>query len=133
MRENLGFGDNYRVVFGESDFLPGLVIDKYGSVLSVQFLCLGMDARKEMITEILVEIFKPECVFERSDVSVRQKEGLQETKGVLYGTLPKEVFIEENGLKLAIDVENGQKTGYFLDQKQNRENIKKVFKGQNSA
>ena len=129
LRERLGYDNNYRAVFAESDFLPGLIVDKYGDVLSVQFLTLGMEVRKEMIVSLLVEIFSPVCVYERSDVSVRQKEGLPEKKGVLYGKLPEEIVIEENGVKMYIDVVNGQKTGYFLDQKENRDNLKHYVKG----
>jgi len=129
MRENLGYFDNYRAVFGESDLLPGLIVDKYGDCLSVQFLTLGMDVRKEMITNLLVEIFRPKCIFERSDVSVRTKEGLPLKKGILYGELDKNLTIEENGIKLIIDVENGQKTGYFLDQKENRRALRRYVKG----
>lgn len=123
-RLNLGYSDNYRAVFGESDFLPGLIVDKYGDYLSVQFLTLGMDVRKEMIIKILVDIFHPKGIYERSDVNVRIKEGLKECKGTLYGEVPDKVNIIENGIKLAIDIKNGQKTGYFLDQKENRDNIK---------
>lgn len=123
-RISLGYNDNYRAVFGESDFLPGLIVDKYGDYLSIQILTLGMEIRKEMIIKILVEIFKPKGIYERSDVSVRQKEGLKETKGILYGDVPDEIYIIENGIKLSIDIKNGQKTGYFLDQKENRDNIK---------
>ncbi|MDR2634924.1 MAG: class I SAM-dependent rRNA methyltransferase [Clostridiales bacterium] len=128
-RRSLGYSDNYRAVFGESDLLPGLIVDKYADVLSVQFLCLGMEVRKDMITDILVELFAPSCVYERSDVSVRAKEGLPERKGVLYGELPSELVITENGVKLKIDVANGQKTGYFLDQKENRARLKDYVKG----
>lgn len=127
-REELGYGDSYRVVFGESDLLPALIVDKYGDHLSVQFLALGMDVRKKMIVDILVELFHPACIYERSDVAVREKEGLAQTKGVLYGTLNKDLVIEENGIKMGIDVENGQKTGYFLDQKENRDNLKRYVK-----
>ncbi len=129
LREELGYSDNYRAVFGESDMLPGLIVDKYGDHLSVQFLTLGMDVRKDMIVKILVEIFKPVCIYERSDVSVRIKEGLEEAKGVLYGKLNPDLIIEENGVKLHIDVANGQKTGYFLDQKENRANLRHFVKG----
>lgn len=128
-RINLGYSNNYRVVFGESDLLPGLIIDKYGDYLSVQFLALGMEVRKEMIVDILVDIFKPKGIYERSDVSVRTKEGLKETKGLLYGEVPDKVIIEENGIKLEIDIINGQKTGYFLDQKENRDNLKHYVNG----
>ncbi len=128
-RESLGYGEAYRVVFGESDMLPALIVDKYGDHLSVQFLALGMEVRKKMIVDILVELFHPACIYERSDVAVREKEGLQQTKGVLYGDLNPDLVIEENGIKLAIDIENGQKTGYFLDQKENRDNLKRYVAG----
>ena len=127
-RESLGYGDSYRVVFGESDLLPALIVDKYGDHLSVQFLALGMEVQKQMIVDILVELFHPACIYERSDVAVREKEGLAQTKGVLYGTLNKDLVIEENGIKMGIDVENGQKTGYFLDQKENRDNLRRYVK-----
>lgn len=128
-RLSLGYSDNYRVVFGESDFLPGLIVDKYGEYLSVQFLSLGMEIRKQMIIEILVDIFKPLGIYERSDVAVRLKEGLKEQKGLLYGSVPEKVLIEENGIKLYVDIIGGQKTGYFLDQKENRDNIKHYVSG----
>lgn len=131
MRDDIfeGTGDDcYRAVFGEADNLPAFIVDKYADVLSVQFLSLGMDLRKKMLTDILVDIFKPVCVYERSDVPVREKEGLSQTKGVLYGELPDGVTVHENGLCLNIDVANGQKTGYFLDQKFNRLAIKTYCK-----
>jgi len=127
-RKSLGYANNYRVVFGESDLLPGLIVDKYGDYLAVQFLTLGMDIRKEKIVEILKEIFNPKGIYERSDVSVRLKEGLKEVKGLLYGEVPEKVIIEENGIKLEVDIINGQKTGYFLDQKENRANLKHYVK-----
>ncbi len=124
-----GTGDDCcRMVFGEADNLPAFIVDKYADVLSVQFLSLGMDLRKKMLTDILVDIFKPVCVYERSDVPVREKEGLSQTKGVLYGELPDGVTVHENGLCLDIDVANGQKTGYFLDQKFNRLAVKTYCK-----
>ena len=127
-RESLGYDNNYRIVFGESDLLPALIADKYGDHISVQFLALGMEVRKQMIVDILVELYHPACIYERSDVTVREKEGLQQVKGVLYGTLNKNLIIEENGIKMFIDIENGQKTGYFLDQKENRDNLKHYVK-----
>lgn len=123
-RVELGYSDNYRVVFGESDYLPGLIVDKYGEALSVQFLCLGMEVRKQLIVDILVEIFKPKTIYERSDVSIRKKEGLEERKGLLYGEDKTVVEIVENDIRMLVDLENGQKTGYFLDQKENRDNLK---------
>ena len=121
---SLGYSDNYRAVFSESDFLSGLIVDKYGDALSVQFLSLGMEVRKQMIVDILVEVFNPKTIYERSDVPIRKKEGLEEKKGLLYGEDKTVVEITENGIKMLVDLENGQKTGYFLDQKENRDNLK---------
>lgn len=120
-RKLLGFDSACRLIFGESDGLPGLIVDKYADCLSVQFLCLGMDLIKKDIVNILVKLLNPVCVYERSDSPVREKEGLTPQKGVLYGTLPEKVVFEENGLKLFVDIADGQKTGYFLDQKKNRQ------------
>ena len=119
-RKNLGYDNCYRMVFAESDNIPALIVDKYDEYLSVQFLSLGIDRVKNLIVECLVELFAPKGIYERSDVAVRLKEGLTETKGVLYGDVPDRIIITENGLKMAVDVKNGQKTGYFLDQKENR-------------
>lgn len=123
-RRELGYDNNYRAVFGESDGLPGLIVDKYGDYLSVQFLSLGMEMRRRTIIEILVKEFSPKGIYERSDVAVREKEGLQQQKGAIYGEFLPKVTIKENGLTLAVDLENGQKTGYFLDQKENRDDLK---------
>ncbi len=119
-RLDVGYNNCYRMVFGEADNLPALIIDKYDDVLVLQSLSLGIELNKQLIVDCLVELFNPRCVYERSDVSVRKKEGLDETKGILYGELNGKVIINENGLKMAVDVVNGQKTGYFLDQKENR-------------
>lgn len=127
-RKDLGYDNNYRVVFGESDLLPGLIVDKYGDYLSCQFLSLGMEVRKQMIVEILIELFAPKGIYERSDVSVRKKEGLEEVQAVLYGKIPEVIIITENGVKLEVDLVNGQKTGYFLDQKENRDNVRHYVK-----
>lgn len=132
-RTEKGYRVAYRVVFGESDDLPGLVIDKYGDYLSVQFLCLGMDVRKEMILSILVQHFAPKGIMERSDVSVREKEGLALCKGVVYGEVPDCVPICENGSTLFVDLLDGQKTGYFLDQAANRAAIERYVKGKRVA
>ena len=127
-RLSLGYSNNYRAVFGESDLLPALIVDKYGDYLSVQFLSLGMEVRKQMIIDILVEIFNPKGIYERSDVAVREKEGLKMTKGIIYGDFDPKVEIVENDIKMIVDLENGQKTGYFLDQKENRDNLKHYVK-----
>ncbi len=123
-RTELGYDDNYRVVFGESDLLPGLIVDKYGDRLSVQFLSLGMENIKADIIDILVGIFSPKGIYERSDVQVREKEGLSLKKGSVYGDEETKALIVENGLKMIVDLENGQKTGYFLDQKENRDDLR---------
>lgn len=119
-RRRLGYDNCYRAVFAEADDLPALIVDKYADILAVQFLSLGVYQRKNMIVRVLVDLFHPKGVYERSDAAVREKEGLPQEKGVLYGDVPDEVIIEENGLKMCVDVKNGQKTGYFLDQKENR-------------
>ena len=129
-RLNLGFNNCYRMVFAESDNLPALIIDKYGDVLVMQCLSLGIDLRKQMICNCLVKLFNPKGIFERSDVSVRKKEGLPEIKQVLYGEVPDYQEIIENGIRMLVDVKNGQKTGYFLDQKENRFSVRKYCKGE---
>lgn len=119
-RINLGYSNCYRMVFAEADGLPALIIDRYGDYLAMQCLSLGIDMRKKLICECLVELFNPKGIFERSDVAVRKKEGLLEVKGLLYGEVPDYCEICENGIKMLVDIKNGQKTGYFLDQKENR-------------
>ena len=119
-RQKLGYTDAYRMVFAEADNLPALIVDKYGEYLVAQFLSLGMDKQKARIVSLLAKLFSPKGIYERSDVAVRQKEGLEEATGTLYGEVPDEIIIEENGIKMSVDVKRGQKTGYFLDQKENR-------------
>ncbi len=126
-RNTLDF-NSCRVVFAEADFLPGLIVDKYSDYLSCQFLSLGMENIKKDIVSILIELLNPKGIYERSDVSVRKKEGLEETKGFLYNEFDTKVMIEENGIKMQVDIENGQKTGYFLDQKLNRDYLKYYVK-----
>ncbi len=129
-RKKLGYDNCYRVVFGEADNLPALIVDKYGDYLAVQLLSLGMDQRRKLITDCLVKLFNPKGIYERSDVSVRKKEGLAEIKQTLYGEVPDYCEIYENGLKMFVDIKNGQKTGYFLDQKENRLAVRKYCKGE---
>ncbi|SHK35688.1 23S rRNA (cytosine1962-C5)-methyltransferase [Anaerobranca californiensis DSM 14826] len=109
-----------RVIFGEGDFLPGLIVDKFGDYLVIQTLALGIDIHKKTIVELLDEIISPKGIYERNDVQIRELEGLKEQKGYLKGNFPTKVQIIENGIKMWVDLENGQKTGYFLDQKENR-------------
>ena len=105
-----------------------MIVDRYGDYLSVQLLTLGMDVRRDMIVDLLVEIFAPKGIYERSDVPVRAKEGLPERTGLLYGEVPDRVAICENGLTIFVDIPHGQKTGYFLDQKENRARIGRLAK-----
>ena len=123
-----------RVVFGEADFLPGLVIDKFSDVLVVQSLALGIDKWKEKIVELLKKILAEDGivirgVYERSDVKVRRQEGMEFHKGFIGPAFEMPVFIEENGVRYEVDVKDGQKTGFFLDQKYNRLAIQKLCRG----
>ncbi|WP_139994347.1 class I SAM-dependent rRNA methyltransferase [Paenibacillus paridis] len=118
-----------RLVYGEADFLPGLVVDRFNHVLVLQLLTLGMDVRREALIEALIDVFQPQGIYERSDVSVRTLEGLEERTGVLYGECPSIIEIEENGLKLEVDIVEGQKTGYFFDQRENRAAIAPLMTG----
>ena len=122
-----------RVIFGEADFLPGITIDKYNDILVIESLCLGTDRLKGVILEALCKVLSDDGIhvrgiFERSDAKVREKEGLERTKGFLSEPFDTKVEITENGIKYLIDVENGQKTGYFLDQKDNRAAIRRLCK-----
>lgn len=125
-RNNLNFDSSncYRLIFSEADFLPGLVVDKYADYLCMQISSLGMDKIKKDIIDILVELTNCKGIYERSDIPSRIKEGLDEFKGFVYNEFDPKVLVEENGIKFIVDLENGQKTGYFLDQKLNRDNIK---------
>ena len=109
-----------RLIFAESDGLPAVIVDSFGEVLSLQCLCLGMEKYKDVICDALMEEMHPLGIYERGDVPVRELEGLQQTTGVLRGQVPDRVQMEENGVKFYVDVKNGQKTGFFLDQKENR-------------
>lgn len=128
-RRVLGYEDAYRAVYGEADGLPGLIVDRYHDLLSVQFLSLGMDQRRAEILDALIRVYAPRGVYERSDAEVRRKEGLELRAGPLYGTFSPRVEIEENGLYLTADLAEGQKTGYFLDQKENRAAIRRYCAG----
>ena len=118
-----------RAIYAEADFLPGLVVDKFGGVLVVQVLSLGMELWKRELADILVEVIRPEGIYERNDVPVRRLEGMQETTGLLYGDVPDRVPMVENGIVYAVDVKHGQKTGFFLDQKENRAAIAPLCPG----
>lgn len=123
-----------RVVFGEADFLPGIVIDKYEDVLAVQSLALGIDRFKEKIVELLKDVLladgiKIRGVYERSDARERDKEGMARVKGFIGDAFDTDIEITENGVRYIVDVANGQKTGFFLDQKYNRLAVQKLCRG----
>ena len=109
-----------RLIFAESDRLPALIVDSFGGVLVLQCLSLGMERFKQDIVEALVEEVHPSGIWERNDVPVRKLEGLDLTTGLLYGDVPDRVIMKENGIQFYVDVKRGQKTGFFLDQKENR-------------
>lgn len=123
-----------RVLFGEADFLPGLVVDKFSDVLVVESLALGIDRLKPTILEILKKVLLEDGiavrgVYERSDAKVREQEGMERWKGFLGAPFDTKVEIVENGVRYLVDVEDGQKTGFFLDQKYNRLAIQRLCKG----
>ena len=123
-----------RVIFGEADFLPGLVVDKFADVLVVQSLALGIDHIKGQILQYLTEILAQDGIvirgiYERSDAKVRRQEGMELYKGFMGEAFDTKVQIEENGVRYCVDVENGQKTGFFLDQKNNRKAIQRLCGG----
>lgn len=110
----------FRLVFSESDFLPGLVVDRYGPVLVAQSLTAGMDGLLDTVVEVLVDVLSPDAVYFRNDSPMRLLEGLPQEKRLAYGTIPETVVIDSGELKFLIDVKEGQKTGFFLDQESNR-------------
>ena len=128
-RQQLGYIENCRLVFGEADGIPQLIIDKFNDYFVLQSLALGIDKWKPAIVTALNKIFKPKGIFERNDVPVRELEGLPQHKGFLSEPFETNIIINENGLKFHVDIENGQKTGYFLDQQDNRRAIQNIVKG----
>ncbi|SHI86266.1 SAM-dependent methyltransferase [Clostridium amylolyticum] len=117
-----------RFIFGEADFLPGLTIDKYEDYYVVQFSTLGMDKFRDVVVKLLVEEYGAKGIYERSDISTRELEGLEQKKGFLTEPFDTMIQIVENGVKYNVDLENGQKTGFFLDQKENRKAIHRICK-----
>ena len=128
-QKHLPNATSFRVVNAESDFLSGLIVDKYEDVLVVQISALGMDQRKAMIVAALQKIFSPRVIMERSDVSSRKFEGLQESNGVLFGELSGPVSVNLNGLKFETDLVGGHKTGMYLDQQANYQAVSQFAKG----
>lgn len=128
-----------RLIFGEADMFPGLTVDRFNDILVTQTLSLGIELRKQMIFELLIKILREmgqniRGLYERNDVKIRRLEGMEENKGFFHSDLldencPVTAEICENGIKYTVDVENGQKTGFFLDQKYNRQAVAKIAKG----
>lgn len=120
----------YRVVNGEGDLLPGLIVDCYGKVLVLQCLTAGMERLKGLLTDLLVEHFLPQSLYERDDVVTRREEGMLEVSGLLYGKdVPDHIEIEEYGCRFRVNVKRGQKTGFYLDQRENRFALRELSKG----
>jgi 23S rRNA (cytosine1962-C5)-methyltransferase len=123
--------ESCRLIFAESDRLPALIVDAFGDILVLQCLALGMERFKQDIVDALVSEINPRGIWERNDVPVRQLEGLEMCTGLLYGEVPDRVEMTENGVHFLVDVKEGQKTGFFLDQKENRAAIAPFVRGKN--
>lgn len=122
--------NGYRAINAEGDFLPGLIVDRYGETLVLQCLTAGMERLKGLFIDLLIRHFGPKSIYERSDVSSRREEGLPEAKGLLYGEeILDPVEMEEYGCRFRVDVKEGQKTGFYLDQRENRFSLQKVSHG----
>jgi len=128
-RQKMGYTENCRLIFGEADGLPALIIDKFNDYFVIQTLALGMDMWKPAIVNALNSVFSPKGIYERNDVPVRELEGLPQIKDYLSAPFPTEITINENGLQFYVNIETGQKTGYFLDQQDNRRAIQHIVKG----
>jgi 23S rRNA (cytosine1962-C5)-methyltransferase len=128
-RQKTGYTENCRLIFGEADDMPALIIDKFNDYFVLQTLSLGMEMWKPAIIKALESIFSPKGIYERNDVPVRELEGLTQQKGFLSAEFDTNITINENGLKFYVDIANGQKTGYFLDQQDNRRAIQHIVKG----
>lgn len=113
-----------RVFYSEADGIPGLIIDKFDKYISVQFRNSGIDSFRQLIINAIKKIFKPKGIYERSDVENRTIEGVEQKTGIIYGEIPERIVMEDNGLKYYIDIVDGQKTGFFLDQRDSRKFIR---------
>ena len=127
-RQRIGYTENCRLIFGEADDMPQLIIDKFNDYFIIQTLALGIDVWKPSIVKALNELFNPKGIYERNDVPVRELEGMEQHKGFLSPEFDTNIIINENGIKFNVDIANGQKTGYFLDQQDNRRAIQHIVK-----
>jgi 23S rRNA (cytosine1962-C5)-methyltransferase len=127
-RQRLGYIENCRLIYGEADDMPQLIIDKFNDYFVIQTLALGIDIWKPAIVKALEKIFLPKGIYERNDVPVRELEGMEQHKGFLSAPFDTNIIINENGIKFNVDIAGGQKTGYFLDQQDNRRAIKNIVK-----
>jgi 23S rRNA (cytosine1962-C5)-methyltransferase len=127
-RQKIGYVENCRLIFGEADDMPQLIIDKFNDYFVIQTLALGIDVWKPAIVKAIEAIFSPKGIYERNDVPVRELEGLPQQKGFLSAEFDTNIIINENGIKFHVDIANGQKTGYFLDQQDNRRAIQHIVK-----
>ncbi len=129
MREQLFSEPYYRLVYGDSDFLPGLIVDRFGAHLSVQLNTAGMEVMRELIIEVLIEVLQPASILLRNDASVRKLEGLKEEVVTAYGDCPEDVELIENGVRFIAPLRSGQKTGWFYDQRPNRAWLRELAPG----
>ena len=129
LRTGLGFGESFRAVYSEGDGLPGLIVDKYADTLVVQSLTAGIDGMLEMVIAALREAYGPKAIVLRNDVAVRELEGLAQEKRVVLGDAESLVTIEESGIRYRVDVLEGQKTGFFFDQRENRLALRDLVRG----
>ena len=128
-RQKLGYVENCRLIFGEADELPQLIIDKFNDYFVIQTLALGIDFWKPSIVKAIEKTFSPKGIYERNDVPVRELEGMEQLKGFLSEPFDTNIIIHENGVQFHVDIAAGQKTGYFLDQQDNRKAIQHIVKG----
>lgn len=123
-RQNIAStSDAYRIIHSEADFLPGLIVDWYNGYAAIQINTLGMECFRQEILQALTEVLNPKGIFDKSDIKVRAKEGIETLNGVIYGEVPQEITISENGISFVVNLYEGQKTGFYLDQRRNRQAV----------